>query len=108
MNLFLRKFSRVPSRNFVCLTAIITALVLSSCGTLPPVTPPLPDAPLPRIIAPQAKPGYTRSLQTEPDTFVLQTGRRAFRSATDRGPDIELLGAAHIGEARYYGEPQVR
>lgn len=86
---------------------LFTALFFTACAT----TRRQPAGPrdLPTVLTPSATTAtYTRCYQTEPDTYLLQTGRRVFKPASGRGPTIELLGAAHIGEPAYYAAIQQR
>lgn len=84
-------------------------LMVAGCGLVPQAPPAAGPGELPKVIAPAAgKASYTRCVQTEPDTFVLQTGCRVFRPRSGRGPAVVLLGAIHLGEAAYYRELQRR
>ncbi len=93
-------------------SALFPALLfLGGCASAP--TAPRAYAPgeLPHVVTPADVPAgaatvYSRSLQTEPDSYQLQTGLRVFRPA--QGPEVVLLGAVHIGEPDYYGKLQDR
>ena len=86
---------------------VASAMMFSACGTTSP--PPIAPEKLPQVVVPVAERAtYTRCYQTEPDTYLLQTGYRTFKPKSGRGPVIELLGAAHIGEADYYAALQRR
>jgi hypothetical protein len=74
-------------------------LVLASCG-VQPVDPPPVRGPLPRVIPAGGLDAYTRTAQTGPDAFAMQTGSRLFRKAG--APAVDLVGVAHIGSADYY------
>lgn len=86
------------------------ALVLASCGLTPPPQkpPPLPAAGLPRVVGNDRGDRYNRAIQTGADTYVRQTGYRTFRPSSGKGPTVELLGAIHIAETRYYETLQQR
>lgn len=72
---------------------------LASCG-VQPVEPPPVRGPLPRVIPAGGLEAYTRTAQTGPDAFAMQTGSRLFRKAG--APAVDLVGVAHIGSADYY------
>jgi len=81
------------------------ALILAACS-VSPVQPPATGK-LPRVIGEHtATKGYARVVQTEADTFVMQTGSRLFRRPGR--PDIDLVGACHIAERPYYRQLQKR
>jgi hypothetical protein len=95
------------SHSFRLVCRLLPALFLTACAIPRPVPPPPRD--LPRVLVPAAASAtYTRCYQTEPDTYLLQTGSRTFKPRSGRGPTIELLGAAHIGETSYYASLQQR
>lgn len=82
---------------------------LAGCAVTAPPQPRPAVGGLPRVLTAKDRTSeYTRAIQTEPDTVVMQTGSRVFRPASGRGPAIELLGAVHIGEPAYYARLQRR
>lgn len=83
----------------------LAAVLATSCSlSLSPVAAPTVGK-LPRVIGKSATP-YARTVQLEPDTFVMQTGSRSFRRA--RAPEIVLVGAVHVAESDYYRGLQQR
>jgi len=84
------------------LSAAGLAMGFAACSG-PPVDPP-PVTGLPRVMGKDQ--GYTRTIQSEPDTFAIQTGSRLFRRAGS--PDIDLVGAIHVAEKDYYWRLQAR
>lgn len=98
-------------RHFRVATSVVlpVMLLLSACVPARQALPPPAPRDLPRTVTP-AKLGdsYTRCYQTAADTYQLQTGYRLFRPVSAKGPTVELLGAAHIGDASYYKAIQQR
>lgn len=88
-----------PLRAGFQVAALVGVLGLSSCG-VQPVEPPPVRGPLPRVIPPGGLDAYTRTVQTGPDAFAMQTGSRLFRKAG--APAVDLVGVAHVGSADYY------
>lgn len=86
---------------------LLSAVLFTACASTGPL--PVPPQDLPKMVVPAtSRSTYTRCFQTEPDTYLLQTGRRVFTPASGRGPTVELLGTAHIGETAYYAALQQR
>jgi hypothetical protein len=85
----------------------VLCLALACCSVPAPAPPPAaPAGGLPRVIGHPPADRYTRTLQIGADEFALQTGSRLFRRAG--GPDVDLVGAVHIAEPRYYHHIQRR
>lgn len=83
--------------------------VLAGCSTVPATPRAYAPGELPKVICLSTNaPGYVRSVQTAPDTYVLQSGRRVFSPATNSAPEIELLGAVHVAEPAYFKALQRR
>lgn len=99
----------VLQRAIFGLVGPLIALIAVGCATTPQSPPPARAGELPKVVSPDGrKPGFTRCLQTAPDTYVMQTGYQVFRPVSGRGPEVALLGAVHIGEPAYYRELQRR
>lgn len=96
--------------HFRCAASCLLLGVLGLTGCATPTAQPPPavaKSELPKILS-QVGRGttYSRSVQTEPDTYICQTGYRVFKPASGRGPEVELLGAMHVGERAYYQQLQ--
>ncbi len=97
---------------FRCAVSCLLLDVLGLTGCAAPTVQPPPavaKSELPKILS-QVGRGtiYSRSVQTEPDTYILQTGYRVFKPVSGRGAEVELLGAVHIGETAYFQQLQKR
>lgn len=96
-------------RNILVLTSRLAAVglivTLAACSASPVAPPPVSG--LPRTVGP-ARSGavYSRTVQTAPDTFAMQTGSRTFQRAGS--PDIDLVGVVHVAEKDYYRRIQAR
>jgi hypothetical protein len=87
----------------------LVLLLAVSCRHVPDMPPEYALGELPRVVAPvNAAEVYARAWQAGPDDFRMQTGSHRFRSQDGQGPEIELLGVAHIGEDAYYRAIQSR
>jgi hypothetical protein len=82
---------------------VVAACSLVSC-TIVPVTPPAVKAKDLPIVHQGDKGSFVRTIQSGSDTYSVQTGSRLFRKAG--APDIDLVGAMHAAEPRYYQELQ--
>lgn len=78
---------------------LLGVFLITSCAAPARQTPSaVAKGELPKILSPIRKGStYTRSVQTGADTYIMQTGYRVFKSTSGRGPNVELLGAIHIG-----------
>lgn len=91
------------------LAALLLCLALAGCRTVPSKPHAYAPGELPKVINLSTNaPGYVRSVQTAPDTYVLQSGRRVFSPAKGSSPEIELLGAVHVAEPAYFQALQRR
>ncbi len=82
--------------------AVVCCSILSC--TITPVVPPAVKAKDLPIVHQATKGSYVRTIQSGSDTFCVQTGSRLFRKAG--APDVDLVGAMHAAETRYYPEIQ--
>lgn len=93
-------------RKLVCPEGLFAAvLLLEICLTIHGTPPPIEAKNLPKIYQANEH-SYVRTVQSAADTFTAQTASRLFRRAGS--PDIELVGAIHIGEPSYYSSLQQR
>ena len=96
--------------HFRCAASCLLLGVLGLTGYATPTTQPPPavaKSELPKILSHVGQgTTYSRSVQTEPDTYIFQTGYRVFKPASGEGPEVELLGAIHVGERAYYQQLQ--
>jgi hypothetical protein len=98
--------------SFRCATSSLLLAALGLTGCVAPTIQPPPavaKGELPKILSKVGRgANYGRSVQTEPDTYIVQTGYRVFKPASGQGPEVELLGAIHVGEPAYYQQLQKR
>jgi hypothetical protein len=98
--------------SFRCAASSLLFAALGLTGCVAPTTQPPPavaKGELPKILSQVGRGAtYHRSVQTGPDTYIFQTGYRVFKPASGQGPEVELLGAIHVGEPAYYQQLQKR